>query len=86
MTKEEALQQKNLLEDMEDILRQYQELTQDMLLELEKIAPTNESKTKRRSGKTEPNRFGSTDNAFNIEVKLWRIILKNLKKENTTRE
>lgn len=45
MTKEEALQQKNLLEDMEDILRQYQELTQDMLLELEKIAPTNESKT-----------------------------------------
>ena len=45
MTKEEALQQKNLLEDMEDILRQYQELTQDMLLALEKIAPTNESKT-----------------------------------------
>ena len=46
MTKEEALQQKTLLEEMEDLLQQYQELTQEMLSELEKrIAPTNESKT-----------------------------------------
>ena len=46
MNKEEALQQKTLLEEMEDLLQQYQELTQEMLSELEKrIAPTNESKT-----------------------------------------
>lgn len=45
MTKEEALQQKSLLEEMEDLLQLYQELTQEMLLELEKIAPTSESKT-----------------------------------------
>ena len=46
MTKEEALQQKTLLEEMEDLLQQYQELTQELFSELEKrIAPTNESKT-----------------------------------------
>ena len=46
MNKEEALQQKTLLEEMEDLLQLYQELTQEMLSELEKrIAPTNESKT-----------------------------------------
>ena len=46
MNNEEALQQKTLLEEMEDLLQLYQELTQEMLSELEKrIAPTNESKT-----------------------------------------
>ena len=45
MTKEEALQQKSLLEEMEELLQLYQELTQEMLSELEKrITPTNESK------------------------------------------
>ena len=44
MTKEEALQQKTLLEEMEDLLQLYQELTQEMLFELEnRIAHTNES-------------------------------------------
>lgn len=46
MEKEEALLQKSLLEEMEDLLLLYQELTQEMLAELEKrIAPTSESKT-----------------------------------------
>ena len=35
MTKEEALQQKTLLEEMEELLQEYQELTEEMLLELE---------------------------------------------------
>ena len=44
MDKEEALQQKTLLEEMEDLLQLYQELTQEMLSELEsRIIHTNES-------------------------------------------
>ena len=45
MDKEEALQHMSLLEEMEELLGQYQELTQEMLLELEQTAPINESKT-----------------------------------------
>ena len=45
MNKEEALQQKTLLEEMENLLQLYQELTQQMLSELEmRITPSNESK------------------------------------------
>ena len=44
MDKEEALQQKTLLEEMEELLQEYQELTEEMLLELEQTAPINESK------------------------------------------
>ena len=44
MDKNEALQQKTLLEEMEELLQEYQELTEEMLLELEQTAPNNESK------------------------------------------
>ena len=44
MDKNEALQQKTLLEEMEELLQEYQELTEEMLLELEQTAPINESK------------------------------------------
>ena len=45
MDKNEALQQKTLLEEMEELLQEYQELTEEMLLELEQTTPINESKT-----------------------------------------
>ena len=45
MDKEEALQRMNLLKEMEELLQEYQELTEEMLLELEQTAPINESKT-----------------------------------------
>ena len=45
MDKNEALQQKTLLEEMEELLQEYQELTEEMLLELEQTTPMNESKT-----------------------------------------
>ena len=45
MDKNDALQQKTLLEEMEELLQEYQELTEEMLLELEQTAPINESKT-----------------------------------------
>ena len=44
MDKNEALQRMNLLKEMEDLLQEYQELTEEMLLELEQTAPINESK------------------------------------------
>lgn len=44
MDKEEALQRMNLLKEMEELLQEYQELTEEMLLELEQTAPINESK------------------------------------------
>ena len=44
MEKEEALQRMNLLKEMEELLQEYQELTEEMLLELEQTAPINESK------------------------------------------
>ena len=44
MDKNEALLHMTLLEEMEELLEQYQELTQEMLLELEQTAPINESK------------------------------------------
>ena len=44
MDKEEALQRMNLLKEMEELLQEYQELTDEMLLELEQTAPINESK------------------------------------------
>lgn len=40
----EALQHMSLLEEMEELLQEYQELTEEMLLELEQTAPINESK------------------------------------------
>ena len=43
MDKNEALQRMNLLEEMEELLEQYQELTQDMLLELEQAEPSKKS-------------------------------------------
>ena len=45
MDKNEALQRMNLLKEMEELLQEYQELTEEMLLELEQTAPINESKT-----------------------------------------
>jgi hypothetical protein len=45
MDKEEALQRMNLLKEMEELLQEYQELTEEMLLELEQTTPINESKT-----------------------------------------
>lgn len=44
MDKEEALQRMNLLKEMEELLQEYQELTEEMLLELEQTTPMNESK------------------------------------------
>ena len=44
MDKSEALQHMSLLEEMEELLQEYQELTEEMLLELEQTAPINESK------------------------------------------
>ena len=44
MDKNEALQRMNLLKEMEELLQEYQELTEEMLLELEQPAPINESK------------------------------------------
>jgi hypothetical protein len=44
MDKNEALQRMNLLKEMEELLQEYQELTEEMLLELEQTAPINESK------------------------------------------
>lgn len=44
MDKEEVLQHMNLLKEMEELLQEYQELTEEMLLELEQTAPINESK------------------------------------------
>ena len=43
MDKNEALQRMNLLEEMEKLLQEYQELTQDMLLELEQAEPSKKS-------------------------------------------
>ena len=43
MDKNEALQRMNLLEEMEELLEQYQELTQEMLLELEQAEPSKKS-------------------------------------------
>lgn len=43
MDKEEALQHMSLLEEMEKLLQEYQELTQDMLLELEQAEPSKKS-------------------------------------------
>lgn len=40
MDKEEMLQQVRLLQEMEELLRQYQELTQEMLSELERADPS----------------------------------------------
>ena len=40
MDKSEALQHMSLLEEMEKLLQEYQELTQDMLLELEQAEPS----------------------------------------------
>ena len=40
MDKEEALQQMSLLEEMEELLLQYQQLTQEALTELEKADPS----------------------------------------------
>lgn len=45
MDKNEALQRMNLLKEMEELLQEYQELTEEMLLELEQTTPINESKT-----------------------------------------
>lgn len=45
MDKDEALQRMNLLKEMEELLQEYQELTEEMLLELEQTALINESKT-----------------------------------------
>ena len=45
MDKDEALQRMNLLKEMEELLQEYQELTEEMLLELEQTTPINESKT-----------------------------------------
>ena len=45
MDKNEALQRMNLLKEMEELLQEYQELTEEMLLELEQPTPINESKT-----------------------------------------
>ena len=45
MEKNEALQRMNLLKEMEELLQEYQELTEEMLLELEQTALINESKT-----------------------------------------
>ena len=44
MDKNEALQRMNLLKEMEELLQEYQELTEEMLLELEQTAPINELK------------------------------------------
>ena len=44
MDKDEALQRMNLLKEMEELLQEYQELTEELLLELEQTAPINESK------------------------------------------
>ena len=44
MDKNEALQRMNLLKEMEELLQEYQELTEEMLLELEQTAPINETK------------------------------------------
>ena len=44
MDKEKALQRTSLLKEMEELLQEYQELAEEMLLELEQIAPINESK------------------------------------------
>ena len=44
MDKNDALQRINLLKEMEELLQEYQELTEEMLLELEQTAPINESK------------------------------------------
>ena len=44
MDKNEALQRMNLLKEMEELLQEYQELAEEMLLELEQTAPINESK------------------------------------------
>ena len=44
MDKNEALQRMNLLKEMEELLQEYQELTEEMLLELEQTTPMNESK------------------------------------------
>ena len=44
MDKNEALQRMNLLKEREELLQEYQELTEEMLLELEQTAPINESK------------------------------------------
>ena len=44
MDKEEVLRHMNLLKEMEELLQEYQELTEEMLLELEQTAPINESK------------------------------------------
>ena len=44
MDKDEALQRMNLLKEMEELLQEYQELTEEMLLELEQTVPINESK------------------------------------------
>ena len=43
MDKSEALQHMSLLEEMEKLLQEYQELTQDMLLELEQAEPSKKS-------------------------------------------
>lgn len=40
MDKEEALQQMSLLEEMEELLLQYQQLAQEALTELEKTDPS----------------------------------------------
>ena len=39
MEKEEALQQKSLLEQMEELLLQYQQLTEELLKEMEQDEP-----------------------------------------------
>ena len=44
MDKNEALQRMNLMKEMAELLQEYQELTEEMLLELEQTAPINESK------------------------------------------
>ena len=43
MDKEEALQHMTLLEEMEKLLQEYQELTQDILLELGQADPSKKS-------------------------------------------
>ena len=63
MDKNEALQRMNLLKEMEELLQEYQELTEEMLLELEQTAPINESKKKRRSWSSKQSKFAITDHA-----------------------
>ena len=43
MKKEEALNQLPLLEELEEILEEYQALTQEMMMEIEKLSPSKNS-------------------------------------------